>query len=224
MKRFERTLLVFVIFSFLLSLLGCTMYGVAKVSEPVLSDADAAQVKLENDILVYRDLTVSIKPQNYYVSFVSIGPVVPIVPFPTVGEPPVKRKGKNLMLVVQMETNNEGLRFAPKDVVIQYKNNIYKPTTARGPYSGGGHAREVARAVPGHKWECFRPKGELITGLGTREVNGKVCFEIEFQLTTLQPEEEFRVTLGGIERNGEALYAPTVLFRPASRGGLTLMM
>lgn len=224
MQRFEHAFLAFMVFSFLMSLFGCTMYGVAKVSEPTLFDTDIAQVKLDNDILIYRGLTVSVKPQNYYVSFFSIGPVVPVVPVPTVGEPPVKRKGQHFRLIVQMEAESEGLRFTPGDVVIRYKSNTYKPTVARGPYSGGGHAREVARAVPGHKWECFPPKSELVAGLGPREVSGKVCFEIDFPITTLQPEEEFRVTLGGIERNGEALYAPTVLFRPASRGGLTLMM
>jgi hypothetical protein len=200
------------------------MYGVAKVSEPTVSDAGNEQVELKDDILLYRDLTVSVKPQNYYVSFFSIGPVVPIVPFPTVGDPPFKRKGQHFLLVVQMETESEGYKFNPAHVVIQYNNNAHKPTAARGPYPGGGHAREVEIAVPGHKWECLPPKGELISGLEPRIVKGKVCFEIDFPFDTLRPEEEFRVTLGGIEKDGNPLRASTLLFRPSFRSGFTLMM
>ncbi len=221
MRRSKRAFIVIALIGCLISLLGCTMYGVAKVSEPTISDADSAQVKLEKDILVYRDLTVSVKPQNYYVSFFTIGPVLPIVPIPVGG--PIKREGQPFMLVVQMETESEKLTFTPGLIVIHYNNKTYRPTTARGPYPGGGHALEVAKTVPGHKWECRAPKGELASGLGPRTVNGKACFEIDFLINTIRPEDEFRVLLDGIEKNGIPLHAPTLLFRPISRGGLTIM-
>lgn len=223
MLRFVQISIIIGFFGSLILLSGCTMYGVAKVSEPTLSDTDDIQVQLKDDILLYRDLTVSVKPQNYYVSFFSAGLIVPVVPFPAIGDPPVKRKGEKFLLVVQMETEKEGYTFNPAHVEIQYKNNLYKPTIARGPYPGGGPSREVEKAVPGHKWECSPPKDELVAALEPHPAHGKTCVEVEFSLDTLGPEEEFHVILDGIEKNGLALPAVTLAFRPSLRGSFTIM-
>jgi hypothetical protein len=212
----------FVLYTNFLFLLGCTMYGVTKVSGPSLADADKNQVTFEDDILKFPEISISVKPQNYYVSFFSIGPVIPIAPIPTVGDPPITRKGLNFELVIQMETKSEGYMFNPEHIEIEHKNTKYKPISHRGPYIGGGQLREVKRTIPGHKWDCVRPEGGL-HGQQLYPVSGKVCFEIEFPIQTLSPEEEFRVTVGGIVKDEKPLHAPVLFFRPTSRGGLTIM-
>lgn len=215
---------VLILLGGLVLLPGCTMYGVVKVSEPVLPRINDSPVELKDDILLYRDISVSVKPQNYYVAFFSAGVVVPVVPFPTVGDSPIKRKGEKFLLVVQMETEKKEFRFDPALLTIQYNNELYRPIVVRGPYPGDGEAREVGRAVPGHKWECIPPREETMSSAGALDVTGKACFEAEFPLDTLDPEKEFRVVLNGIERNGLPLPAVTLIFRPSLRGGLTLMM
>jgi hypothetical protein len=205
-----------------LSLLqGCVMFGVTKISEPSVPNIQSA--KFEEDILLYRDLAVSVKPQNYYVSFFSIGPIIPIVPFPTFGEP-IKRKNENFVLRVQVETESEGYSFQPSRLAL-YRNGVeLKPTDAWGPYPGGGQAREVERTIPGHKWECRHVKDQQITkGLESRAFKGKSCFEILFPITTPSPEEEFRITLDGFTKDGTPVPPFTLQFRPSSRSGFTLM-
>lgn len=200
---------------------GCATYGVSKVSEPELIENEKGYATLENDILAYRDITISVKPQNYYVSFFAISPIVPIFPFPTTGDPPVKRKKEQLILLIQMETESEGYEFSPALVRLRFNNEEFKPVSARGPYPGGGNTQQVEKTIPGHKWRCSTPAIEPLSSFEPRKIKGRACFEIEFPILTIPPEKSFRVTLGGIEKNGEPFPVAIFQFHPASRSGFS---
>lgn len=201
---------------------ACTILGVAKVSEPWI--ADVGDAKFTKDMLVYSDISVSVKPQNYYTTLVAVGPIIPIIPAP--GRSRASEKDEFFVVVVQFETEGDGYAFDPNRVLLKYIDDNYRPISVRGPFIGGGDisAQEVGSAVPGHRWRCLHPNGEVETGFRIRPLAGKVCFELKFGIHTIPPAENFNVVLdGSVKKSSVALRLPTFNFRPALRSKFGLL-
>lgn len=207
--------------SSLLLLGGCTTFGVAQVSEPSVLSAHVG-TRLTDDVLYAGALSISIKPENYYVSFLSVGAMLPLMPI-RVAHAPENAKAP-FTLVVQLDTDTDGYSIEPTDTLLLYQGQRHSPARTWGPLAGGAAAKQVQRRVPGHKWVCANRQHAIEPIAGAHAFKGKTCFVLEYAIQTLPPQERFSLILGGVKKDGKALALPEISFTQASRKGLSLLL
>jgi hypothetical protein len=123
-------------------------------------------------------------------------PLIPIGPGSEVG------KDKPFAVILQFETANSGYAFDPSAVKLFYSEGDYSPDKMQGPFTQINRTQEIARASPGHDWECMDThKSREIRGpMGL--IPSKSCFFLEFPIGTLSPAQGFQVEVRGLSNQG----------------------
>jgi hypothetical protein len=192
-----------------LLLAACSMAGVVKFSAPFSDGAP-----LPHGLLHVAELSVSIKPLTYHVPFASVGPLVPMVPIGQGND--FGRSSSRLRVVVQFSSGDAEYALEPAGVVYSSDGSEHRPIAVLGPLARNDHPREVARAIPGHRWTCNASRDDTDqTVLADQPLpfKGDVCFELQFDVATPDTESQFSIDIRGLTRDGAVITVPKVQFQ-----------
>jgi len=209
-----------------LLLTGCAQGTAVNISEPYLPDSTGEGAsRISDGILRAGDLSISIKPQNPEIAFVTAGPLIPVVPVGPIGQGSQPQKGKPFQVVVQLETSSAGYTFMAGDVSLFNGDTEYRPSESDGPLRYATVPTYLQRASRGHDWVCdevprLRP-GLLLSDIPVPM--SRSCFVLQFPIYTLSPDQRFQLKLRGFKRDGRAIELPNIEFRRGTNTVYTII-
>lgn len=204
-----------IIMVLLASTCGCVVGGVATISEPHVEE-HAASMGSDNGIVYLDGLSISVRPQNVDVGVLTGGILVPVIPLGGGNRVDTRQPFK---IVVQFETERIDFTFDPFGVLLETGDIPIHPSKAFGPVDGGFPLSPLYSNTPGHRWGCDSPsnapdENEAIDRIA---IAGKQCVVAQFPVNTIDPGNDFAVTITGLYTYGNAVEPIKMRFSKANK-------
>ncbi len=206
------------------ALTGCTVAGTYLFSSPAL-DAKTDIVQLDSEgIFHIGELEFSIQPNTSKITFLTAGPVLPIIPSGSGSQIPDPAT-KPFKITIMFVSNTGNYDFVPQKIILHYKNKVVPPTSFNGPRPKKYEITQpFDRLMPGHKWSCgwienIQLDWDSKTDT-TARLSGSTCFVLEYPILGISAEGSFSISFEGLQRNREPVHLPSIHFHPATKSDM----